>query len=50
MKIVIVGAGMVGFSLAKHFSSLDHNIAIVARKIKLRYETLHRKLRSLGLI
>lgn len=31
MKIVIVGAGMVGFSLAKHFSSLDHNIAIVEK-------------------
>ncbi|MFH1552264.1 MAG: Trk system potassium transporter TrkA [Candidatus Omnitrophota bacterium] len=31
MKIVIVGAGMVGYSLAKHFSSLNHNIAVIEK-------------------
>ena len=36
--------------LQKALIENNHNIAIVARKIKLRYETLHRKLRSLGLI
>lgn len=31
MKIVIVGAGMVGYSLAKHFSGLDHNITVIEK-------------------
>ncbi len=31
MKIVIVGAGMVGYSLAKHFSGLNHNITVIER-------------------
>jgi len=29
MKIVIVGAGMVGYSLAQHFAGLDHNITVI---------------------
>ena len=31
MKIVIVGAGMVGYSLAEHFAGLDHNITVIER-------------------
>jgi len=31
MKIIIVGAGMVGYSLAKHFSGLNHNITVIER-------------------
>ena len=31
MKIVIVGAGMVGYSLAEHFSGLNHNITVIER-------------------
>jgi trk system potassium uptake protein len=31
VKIVIVGAGMVGYSLAKNFCGLDHNITVIER-------------------
>ncbi len=43
MKIVIVGAGMVGYSLAKHFSGLDHNITVI-EKDRTRCEEIKRKL------
>jgi DNA-binding NtrC family response regulator len=36
--------------LQKALIESNHNIAVVARRIQLRYETLHRKLRSLRLI
>lgn len=29
MNILIIGAGNVGFNLAKHFSSLDHHITVI---------------------
>ncbi|MEA3489354.1 MAG: Trk system potassium transporter TrkA [Candidatus Omnitrophota bacterium] len=35
MKIVIVGAGMVGYSLARHFSGLGHNIAVIEKDKEL---------------
>ncbi len=43
MKIVIVGAGMVGYSLAEHFSSLKHNITII-EKDKALCEQINSKL------
>jgi len=43
MKIVIVGAGMVGYSLARHFSGLDHNITII-EKDKALCEEINNKL------
>lgn len=43
MKIVIVGAGMVGYSLAKHFSSLNHNITVI-EKDKSLCEDINSKL------
>lgn len=43
MKIVIVGAGMVGYSLAKHFSGLEHNITVI-EKDKLLCEEITSKL------
>ncbi len=35
MKIVIVGAGTVGYSLARYFSALNHNITIIERDKEL---------------
>ncbi len=35
MKIVIVGAGMVGYSLAEYFSGLDHNITVIEKDKEL---------------
>lgn len=43
MKIVIVGAGMVGYSLAEYFSSLKHNITII-EKDKALCENINSKL------
>ena len=43
MKIVIVGAGMVGYSLAKYFSGLDHNITVI-EKDKTLCENINSKL------
>jgi len=43
VKIVIVGAGMVGYSLAKHLSGLDHNIAVIEND-KVRCEEIKNKL------
>ena len=43
MKIVIVGAGMVGYRLAEHFSSLNHNITII-EKNKTLCENISSKL------
>jgi len=43
MKIVIVGAGMVGYSLAGYFSSLNHNITII-EKNKALCEDINSKL------
>lgn len=35
MKIIIVGAGMVGFGLAQHFSQLKHQIAVIEQNKSL---------------
>jgi len=35
MKIVIVGAGTVGYSLAQYFSALNHNITVIEKDKKL---------------
>ena len=43
MKIVIVGAGMVGYSLAEHFSGLNHNITVI-EKDKALCEHINTKL------
>ncbi len=43
MKIVIVGAGMVGYSLAEYFSGLNHNITVI-EKDKARCEKISSKL------
>ena len=43
MKIVIVGAGMVGYSLAQHFVGLDHNITVI-EKNKTLCEKINTKL------
>ena len=43
MKIVIVGAGTVGYSLAQYFSALNHNITII-EKDKTLCEHINNKL------
>ena len=43
MKIVIVGAGMVGYSLAQYFSGLDHNLTVI-EKDKTLCENINSKL------
>ena len=43
MKIIIVGAGMVGYRLAEYFSSLKHNITVI-EKDKALCEQINSKL------